>query len=287
MNTVKKLNKPNDSGFTIVELMVAVVMGGLILGGVLTTVVQSTHKHHDYKVHLRTEEKARILLDAIVYDIRMIGSGLPVGAANFEMDDVTLGTAPLPLLTTSSDTQINLRVSEKGLNTVTTANYTPSSTDLDITVMDPAEFIVGDTIYISDMPKGGDSGMQATVQSISGSILTIDSSYVATAGAIFNLGSYVFNVSDISYDSPADWSGITRNNGTGVQVLLPNTKFTLEYRDESGTVLSLPLTATQIANNLASIRVTVQVRSSAELHEGVGTYTAVAIQSVMLRNLNL
>lgn len=68
MNTLKK-----QSGFSVVELMVALVLGLILLGGVLQ-IYLSTKRTHDITEGLsRLQESTRFSLDMMARDIRMAG----------------------------------------------------------------------------------------------------------------------------------------------------------------------------------------------------------------------
>ena len=60
---------------------------------------------------------------------------------------------------------------------------------------------------------------------------------------------------------------------------------TLEYLDQSGAVIALPLTLQKLAGLLRLIRVTVTMPSTKKFSDG-SIYTATAAQTVGLRNLN-
>jgi len=62
-----------DGGFTVVELMVAMVISLLLLGGVVSIFVSSKGTYEKLERLSRTQESARFAIDAIVRDIRSAG----------------------------------------------------------------------------------------------------------------------------------------------------------------------------------------------------------------------
>lgn len=276
--------KEFQSGFSILELLVSTMVVGVIMISVVGTVQKTRQQSMNHEIINNTNEQARALLDYFIYDIRMAGSGIPFYQSGFRIGDSNLGTAPQPILTTASSTFLPIRMNEKGKETALTADYTPSSTHLTLSAYSTADFVVGDIIYISDVTQGGSSGFQGTVNAKSSNSLTVNSTYVSTPGATFKSGSIIGRVASVSYNSPGDWSGITRDNGTTSVTLAPNSQFSLVYRDCSGTALSLPLTTDVIKNTLCSVEVSISVRSSRALLNGE-QYTANVNQLVTMRNL--
>lgn len=61
------------AGFTVIELMVAMVISLLLLGGVVTIFVSSKGTYERVERLSRTQEAGRFALDAIVRDIRSAG----------------------------------------------------------------------------------------------------------------------------------------------------------------------------------------------------------------------
>jgi type II secretory pathway pseudopilin PulG len=275
-----------QSGETLLSLLVSLGLIGIVFAAVTSSFFDSSHRSMDLQIKSRAEEEVKAVLEMMAFDIRMMGSGMPLGQSTFPIGGSGLGTAPLPILTSSTATKINFRLNELGNNTVLTSAYTPSSTTLTLSVLSSSDLSVGNTIYVSDMLVGGTLGLKGVVTAVGTGSVSIDSSYVATSSATFKSGSTVDKVSNIIYDSPADWSGVTRDNGTGAVVISPNTQFSITYYDTNGTALALPLTESMVANSLASVGLKVSARGDRTLSEGE-TYTATATQRIALRNLNM
>lgn len=274
------------AGFTVLEMLVGVFLLGVLFLAVSRTFFDTTRRAHDHSVVTHTEESARTLLDFIGYDIRMSGAGMPLGQAAFTTTDLSLGDAPLPILTTVSGSSITLRINETGKNTVLTSDYTPSSSNLTMSVMSTEDLTVGDQIYISDMVRGGAEALRGYVDAKTSSTVTIRSDYVVSPAASFSAGSILTRISDVVYDSPDDWSGITRDNGDGTVTLATNSRFGITYLDGDGNELALPLTAAVIVDQLAAVELQVRVQSRQPLKSGE-YYVADARQRIALRNVNL
>lgn len=222
----------------------------------------------------------------MTFDVRMMGSGMPFAQANFQISGTGLGTAPLPLLTTADNSSFTFRRNPLGNITQLTANFLPAAGSLTMNVASTADLAVGDVIYINDFIESGTGGLRGTIASKTATSITLNNSYVTSAATTFKAGSLVERVQDISYVSSNTWSGITRNDGSGVVVLGRNSTFSISYYDKAGTLLTLPLTEAAIRDNLTSVQLTVSVRSTRKLRDG-SLYTAQMHQRVGLRNLYL
>lgn len=275
-----------ERGSSLVEMLVNCGIVSIVLASVVAMFTSTSRSNFDERLIQKANEEARILLDILAFDIRMAGSGMPMGQALFSPTDAALGTAPLPVLLTSTNSTLRLRLNENGRDTMLTATYTPSAASLSFTVVSAADIGVGDTIYICDFTQGGTSGLRGSVTAINGTTVTIAAGYVASAGASFASGSVVSRVTDVVFDSPVSWSGITRDIGGGPVLLAPNSLVTFTYYDSAGALLTPPLTAAQIKDNLAAIDVVVSVRSGVPLRNG-NVYTATSTHRVTLRNLIL
>ena len=60
-------------GLTLVELLVAITLGAIILGGAVTLFVNNRDTYHTTNQLSRLQETARYALDMMVKDIRMAG----------------------------------------------------------------------------------------------------------------------------------------------------------------------------------------------------------------------
>lgn len=60
-------------GFSLIELMISMLIGLIVLGGVLTIVINSKRSFLDHQAMSQIQENARYALDTITRDIRMAG----------------------------------------------------------------------------------------------------------------------------------------------------------------------------------------------------------------------
>lgn len=277
---------PSEQGTTLLELLVGTLLFSILFLAVTSTFLDTTRKSHNNTIVMNTEDEVHTVLDFLSADLRMAGAGMPLGQGSFRSELALLGDAPLPILTSATSTFIQVRSNEAGWDTVLMTDFTPSPSQLSFSVLDAADLDVGDTIYLSDMTRGGAQGMRATVTGITGNTISIGSGYIASAAASFSAGSTINRVTDVTFNSPLDGSGITRDTGSGALLVAPNSSFTITYLDGAGVSLAPPLTPAVISSQLASLRLSVSVTSRQPLKNGT-TYTATAERRIALRNMNL
>lgn len=275
----------SEKGETLISLLVSIGLSSIVFAAVVNTFVQSTRYSSDHNMMLSAQEEAKSIADLLAFELRLTGAGMALGQGYFSMTDTTLGDAPLPVLTNATSTSITVRFNEKGKFGVLTSSFNPAA-GVTVNVNNTSAFVQGDTVYISDLAAGGNYGLKGVVSSVGGSSITLSSGAVYKTGATFASGSRIEPVREVIFNSPSDWSGITRDGEFGPIKLSPNSTFSLQYRDSTGATLSTPLTAATIKNNLAAVVVNVNVRSPRHLKSGL-IYTAQAQHTVSLRNLIL
>lgn len=271
-----------QAGESIAGFLVSAAIGLTILslatGSLFTLSKHTTDQESRTQVHT----EARAVADLMAYEIRLLGSGVPFTLGNFQMTTAGIGTASFPIMTSSTASSITFRANEKGKYAMLTTQYTPSASSLVIQVNDGTIFNSGDEAYISEISVGGTDGLSGTVLSSTSTTVSIASNYKTVTGAIFSAGSTIEPVKLITFTSPNDQSGITRNDSSSTALLSPRSSFTLTYRNATGATMTLPLTTANIKDSLTSLQLVVSV--SRTLRTGA-TYTAIADHTIALRNL--
>ncbi|RME58022.1 MAG: hypothetical protein D6780_07475 [Candidatus Dadabacteria bacterium] len=271
-------------GGTVLELMVTVLLSSLLLTALYALFFNSTKESLDGEIKIQTEETARAILDMLSFDLRMIGSGMPLTQANFQAGDGDLGTAPYPIFTDTTATYLHFRASEAGESSMLTNDFDTTLGTSTFNVVTGDLFKPGDIIYLANYTVGGSDGLYGVVENVADNSITLEDDYVSSPNAVFETGTVITKVSEIIYNSPDDDSGITRDDGNGEVTLAPNSTFEVEFRDSSGNPIDLPLSASEIINEVASVYITVTVNSQRKLSTGE-TFQAVAEQLVAIRNL--
>lgn len=285
MRVVGRNINRDSRGFAMMEMLVSVGIVAIFLAGISSTLLATTRVFHDKNIVSKTQERARILLDLMAFDLRMTGAGVPFSQDDFQIGTGALGDAPLPVLTSADTDLVTLRFNERGMRTVLTSDFDPSAVGRTLDVVSSTGFTAGDTVYISNLSAGEEGGCRGLIVATSATTITLDGAVDASAGATFESGSTIDVVNEITYSSVL-WDGITRDNTVVNVTLYPETQLEIEYRDSTGATMTPPLSATNIRDDLSSIILTARVRSDVPLRDG-STYIATAEQEVALRNLIL
>ncbi len=282
-------------GATLLELLVAIFISSVTLSSMMLTITQLARYASDQKIRLLTQLQAQSIIDMMTPELRMIGNGVPFHQANFligaeNLSDPTV-TEPI-VVASSTATQIRFRINETGDTYILSSAFNPSM-GTSIQLVTAAGIKANDRIYITNSVVDLDDGLAGVVSSVAGNTVTIAGGAIYPDAANFPMGSILEIVPNVTYNSPTDWSGITRDAGDGEVLLAPNSTMSITYLNQAGTAITLPLTATPTdpypANdiqNVRSLRITVQVRSTKTLLSTGALYTATATQSVAVRNFN-
>lgn len=281
---IKFQPQTSESGRSIVEMMVGLLLMAGLVAGALTTFQSTAASFSDNEVITRAEEQGREILEMMAFELRTAGSGMALGQTNFAPGDAGLGTSPLPVLTTSNATAITFRSNSRGEDSITSADYTPSVSTLVVPVADTSSFETNDVIYLTDATARGEDGLTGTVTNVTSNSVLIGAAYVASPGASFDAGSLIAKVEDITYT--ATGGSITRTDGDGTVTISTNASFALSYFDKDGVAIALPLTDASVRDRLAAIDLDITVNGQRELRTD-GAYAALAAQRIYLRNLNL
>ena len=281
-------------GLGLMDALVAIFLGGIIIVYVASQFADSSKLIYDLQIKQAVNLRATAVLDFIGSEFKNIGNGLPFKQANFEIGDTSvLPNSNLevtePILVDASKTtasKITFRLNEDGEVLILTAAFDPAASST-INLDNVDSLVAGDEVYFSNNTLAEDDGYYGIIQSVNtaGKTITLTSaSKTGSPGAIFEKGSVLREVTTVVLNSPNDWSGITRDGGYGVQSLGENTKFTLEFLDNAGSTVSLPLSTAKLLNNVRAIRLTVNVQSDKPLRDG-STFATSVTQRFALRNL--
>lgn len=284
----RKKTRHASAGFTLIEALVTLVLSAIIFVGLVKEYSDSIGRAHDQKIITATNLKSQSIVQMMGAELRILGNGVPFDQANFQIAEDTLSdmTVTDPIDLTSDNDTIIFRLNESGEVYLLTAVFDPASS-LTINLTDVSGLEVNDPIYLSNSVVDKDDGLYGIITGVNAgaNTVTINAGYVASPAATFPIGTILEEVPEITFNSPSDWSGITRNSGFGNVLLAPDSRFSVVYLDQAGATITLPLTTSILVDTLRKLRLTVAVRSSRPLTNGT-TYTATSSQTFTLRNLN-
>lgn len=279
---MKKYCYKKEAGSSLISLMVSVGLLSLVLAGATKFIFNSSRDSYDLENRISNVDNIRRAFKLISKELRVAGSSLPLGQANFSATDVALGDSALAVLTTSNASQIVFRINENGITRFLTSSYTPSGASLVITLNDASNIFAQEDIYISNMSIGGNDGLRGTFTGVSVNTVTISSLYSSSAGATFGVGSILTPSVEVTY---GNLNGeVTRSDSYGTVVLAPRALISFTYLDASGTALALPLTNASIANSLSAVRVNI-TSTAKNVQKNGATHVLTQSQVIGLRNL--
>ncbi|HMO02079.1 MAG TPA: hypothetical protein PKD37_00795 [Oligoflexia bacterium] len=284
-------------GLTVFEALVAVSISATLLGALMQELRTLVRTATDSRIRLTTQLQAQSIIDMVVPEFRMIGNGVPFKQSNFQIDETTLSNPAIaePILTSVSNaTRISFRINETGDTYIVTSDFNPATGDT-VSLTNVSKIAPGNHIFITNSTVGDDDGFFGIVESVNSAfnqVTFVSSSKVFSPGGIFSTGSLLEVVPIVTYNSPDNWSGITRDSGNGSILLVPNSKFTVSYLKSDGSIITLPLVGTvddplhsSSLLNVRALRFAVSVRSSTPLSSGE-LYTSTVTQDVAIRNFN-
>lgn len=149
-----KLN--NKNGFTLVEILIALLLGGLVTTAILNIFIIQANSYSNQNLVTEMQRNAKISLDSLVMDLRMAGFQIPqVGVsfynqANGAQENI-FAITPGNSTTLSDQIRILYADNQPPLSTTTTAALANSNDSVPIPVQpaDIGKFRDGDIIMIS------------------------------------------------------------------------------------------------------------------------------------------
>ena len=82
------LGRNGEAGETLLPLIVSISLATVVFAATMSSFFDATKHGFDQEVRLRALEEATAVLDLMAYDLRMLGSGMPLGQS---------GGVPLPM----------------------------------------------------------------------------------------------------------------------------------------------------------------------------------------------
>ncbi len=280
------IRRNSQSGSILLDAFASLLLGAVVIGSAAASFSNMWARSTELRLKSQVQTEARLLLDMLAFDLRMAGSGLPLGQTNFSTALASTGEEELAIRSGASGSSVTVQLNELGTSAVLTSSFTPSAASRTIQTTTTTGFMVGDTVYISDLPSRGANALRATIEALTLSSITIAPSYTPTNSPSFPAGSTIEPVTQVTYTNSA--SGITRDTGSGAILLAPHSSFTITYLDSSNSPLTTPLSSTAIKNSLraAQLNVSLQITSNVSTLS-TPTFSAATSQTVALRNVNL
>jgi hypothetical protein len=286
--TKRKFNLSEQRGDTLIGFLVAALVGTFVITATASSFTTGVRSVWDRITIAEANNQARTLSHLISSDLRVIGSGMPLGSPRFHPFDPQVGDAALPILPYADATNITYRVNKSGRFGSLTAPFDPSF-ERSFSVTSTDGFRPDSWLYISNISSEFSqssliSGLRARIISVGDNSIGV-SDVSTNEGAVFKWGSIAEIVDEVTLDC-ANVEGISRDTGSGPIILYPNSSCTITYLDTEHNELAYPLTTDAIQSLVSSIRFTISVPGRRRLQSG-NSYTAQVAETVALRNIIL
>lgn len=208
MNLMRAKRSLLQNGFTLVELMVAMVVGLILMAGVLQIYLSSKQSDRVLTAEARMQENGRFAMHFLVHDLRMAGY---MGCASINHITPNVIASPPPTMTFSSANII------RGFTYTTTSGWPSGYTVSASTNGAPANIVPGTSVVV--LQFGSSDGAYLT-----GNVDPINSNMQVTSNAgNWVQGSYVLVTDCASADlfrstntpKPNSLGGVTLSYGKG------------------------------------------------------------------------
>lgn len=163
-------------GFTLMELMVALVLFGLVVAGMFSVTVTMTRGFRDQDVTINTEAAARASMDMLAQRVRGASPAAPTGNIQ-HVNTCATGAVAVVDSATAPDV-LRLVYASGSVLTSTRSTYELGTTVL--TVTDASQLAAGDTLLISDLERAHLVTI-ASVDTVTGIVRLVPQSCVALA----------------------------------------------------------------------------------------------------------
>nr|MBA2540760.1 PilW family protein [Deltaproteobacteria bacterium] len=186
-----------ERGFTLIELMVALVLFALVIAGMMSVAVSMITGYRDQEITIATESATRSTIDYLTDGLRSNSPGVPTFDALVDLDVSTCPTGALKVvqnaanpspLTHSSD-QLTMTFASGSVVTTMTNTFAGTGAAT-LAVLDARELAVDDFIIITNFETGHLVHIAASSGTAPGT-LTITAPSCTGVGAKLPTGGYI------------------------------------------------------------------------------------------------
>jgi len=195
-----------ERGFTLVELMMALVIFSVAVAGILSVAVSLTQGFREQRQAIAAQDAVRAPLDMIADAVRQVSPGVPNPNQVYDTNACTQGaiiatTAAATNSTTTSDV-LDIIYASGGIVATTNAAIGPTS----VTLSAAGNFAAGDYVLITDFSTGHVFKLNASTTTTSLAWNTLTSCTPAQPVAGYPAGSLVVRVQHARFYAAADAS---------------------------------------------------------------------------------
>ncbi|MDB4959004.1 MAG: hypothetical protein JWO36_6573 [Myxococcales bacterium] len=216
-----------QTGFTLIELMISLVIFSFVITGILSVAVTMTTGYREQRATVDMEGSVRVPMDFMADAIRQSCPGVPAIDKLQDAGTCVIGAISVTNSTTASD-QLDVIYASGGVVTSSRTPYGVGTTSLVVT--DASQLAVGDYMVLSDTTQGhlikitGISGTTLTLAAQCATIALPAAGYPAGAlviraqHAIFSVGA-VDGIPTLMMDPDAGGPSIAEPLAEGVEDL--------------------------------------------------------------------
>lgn len=224
------VGRPVTAGYSLIELMVAMLVSTLVVGGVMTMLTSIQEVQRDSQQLIDAQQQARISLEQIQRDLQQAGVGL------------AWLVAPLPLVVNNGANSIEIRHNQGGISSPLAADQ--AGTGAVLAVNDVTGFEIGQTAGVYDSTGSFDL---VTITAIDAGNNRISHDGTTKAFTVAD-GTAVAHIETITYTIDAQNRLMRQLDNDAPQPLAENiVNFNVTYWDNSDpTVVFNPVTNAQM-----------------------------------------
>lgn len=273
---VRIKNRRNQRGESLIQIIVALGVAGVLMGTVISEWVTTTSRAKDLRIRSSLRKEIQQALDLMRFEISLIGSAVPISLPSAS----SLGSSGAPIQVDSTDISATFLINLSGSSTRTRIDATGSSSSLSL--VDGSIFVSGDYLVLYDDRRENSEVLLAEVNSVSGNSVSLGNITSSSGSAQFSAGSYVAVLNPVTYQLGPQNNGIERIEGGNTISVLTNGSFELEFLDSAGNNLTTPLDFATQTSQLASIRVSITGRDASNTREETG-YATIALRNLLVQ----
>ncbi|MEW6188013.1 MAG: prepilin-type N-terminal cleavage/methylation domain-containing protein [Thermodesulfobacteriota bacterium] len=235
-----------QTGFTLVELLVAIATGALLVSAIYSLFIMQNHSYANQNNVADMQQNVRIAMSVLSSDLRMAGYGFSINGTYISPTNTTV-YAVTPTNSSIAPDSITIRY---GVNGTTLSAAITNSTGAALQVTGTSGFVSGDFVIISD-------GQNAACLQLNGAPAGNMLPYAATAVNIFPSGGFaagsnVYVLRQVSYQVSNNILQSRTDNGAWQNVVNYVEDLQLAYRGTStpvGTWVDNPIPVNQTTLN--------------------------------------
>jgi type IV pilus assembly protein PilW len=194
---MRTLGRKKNSGFTLVELLIALSLGGVLVSAIYGLFILQNKSYVAQNNVADMQQNARIAMSIMSGDFRMAGFGFSMNGDYSRAGGNTYAVTPTNSSNTPDSVTIRYGVDPTPNVPVTLTNAMANSTVTSMVVSNTAGFQVNGYIILSDGQNASQRQVTAVNNSTTLTLASVSPNIFPTGG--FSAGTRIFNLRQVSY----------------------------------------------------------------------------------------